>query len=165
MGYLYLMDSFKEMEKKNEIDKNIIKDINQTIKKLKKVKSNIYKKKISLSNRFSIFFGLETQEKILHKLRHRVSLAKEANDNPKVAEDALIILPGMFLLEKRIDLLGKGACKPASLLNFTTNLQMEALKYDLYPEQETKLRKFDNKIFKQISTGFIENVESIMHAK
>lgn len=164
-SYQDLIASFQEMIRIETIDTSVNDKINEIIKKIDKQISVIVKNKEDISYKFSLYFGLDTQRRILRKLVDRVSNATKIHENPKTASDALIIIPPLSVLDNSIENSIKTNTQSSSILSLASLVQMEAIKYNMYPSLDEMTEKINKKSLSDIVNSFAKCTEMIIDEK
>ena len=125
-------NKFKSMVSSGKVDLNIIRNLTTFKNNLLKSKDEFLNKK-QLFNQFPFFHAIETQLRIVDYLIIRVQIAPEINDNPKVADDALLVIPHLQLINNA---LFSKMRDPYYVLDLSTKLQVLAMRNDMYPLSE-----------------------------
>lgn len=130
---------FLNMVKKKKVDLSVLPILEKYKKSVSKLKSNFLKEKRILE-KFHYLYSLDVQLRVIETLFNRVRVARGINDNPKVARDALTVIPFM----KRIDIETRGKeFKNMGNLELGSDLQIVALKSAMYPESKEVLNEAD----------------------
>jgi len=139
-------ENFGHMLITKKVDLSIISDLNQAKKDLNQFKIKKLNK-IHLAENFPLFHAIETQNRVLDQMIYRVDNAAKRMDNPKVAKDALIVIPHLKGIYNSL----KEETKEDShyLMSLSSKLQIVAMKSGMYPSQ--------TEITKEINKKFLEN--------
>lgn len=88
-----ITDSLYRMEDTGKVEFSILKNLNE----LRQIFKNTETKWLESKNSNSFYFyqGARNAEFVLDRMMERFEKSQEAHDNPKIAEDSLIIIPLM----------------------------------------------------------------------
>lgn len=81
------------MEKTGKVDLTILDSLSELRSSLRKIKTKWLE--IQNSDGFYFYQAARNVELILGKMEYRFKNSQKANDNPKIAEDSLILLPAI----------------------------------------------------------------------
>ena len=88
-----IKNSLDKMEETGKVDLSILDNLKTLRNFLKTIKSKWLD--VEDSNGFYFYQAARNVELILGKMEHRFKHSQEANDNPKIAEDSLLLLPNI----------------------------------------------------------------------
>lgn len=105
-----LIDKFEQMEQEKTLDFSVLSDTDSTIKSCLDNEKFWISSEMHPSDTFSMFHAIRNNRLIVEKIRERLVASKKTHDNPKIALDALNILPSM-----------------SEIFNFTTSMKDKEL--------------------------------------
>jgi len=151
----HIENSFKSMVETGKVDTSVINNLNEFRDYLTgyaqpEDKANPLKK-------FSVLHAIETQLRIIDHMIWRVGVAPNVWDNPKVADDAISLMPQLQLINSNL------TSKDSSfLLELASELQVSAMKSNMYPPSKEVIKSINNKNIKndfERALKYIENQE------
>lgn len=149
-------NGFKNMIKSGKVDLSILNLLKEFRNKLVESKKNILSSKKNIYDSFPIFHAIETQLRIIDQMIYRVNIAPKIHDNPKVAEDALVIIPPFKSLHDT--LLSNLIYDSYHIMNLSSNLQIAAMKNEMYPSPKQIAKLVNKEILKDNFGRFVGNV-------
>lgn len=151
-----IQESFKNMVATGKVDLSVIAILDKLKKELIETKNRLLKKNDTIRNEFPKFHALETQLRIIEHMISRVRIAPEIHDNPKVADDALLILPDFINLQD--SLASKDNTGQEGIIDLSSNLQISAMKCNMYPPSEAITKSIDKKTLNVPFDRFVSRV-------
>lgn len=148
---------FKEMIKTGKVNLSILNPLREFKTNLFKFKKNIISSERNIYDRFPIFHAIETQIRIIDQMIYRINRAPEIHDNPRVAEDALVVMLPFKSLQNSL-LSGMIYDNPHYIMSLSSNLQIIAMKNEMYPSSEQITELIDKEILKDNFGSFVGNV-------
>ena len=148
-------NSFRDMVKTGKVNLSVLNLLNELKIKLNESKKNILSSKINIYDNFPIFHAIETQIRIIDQMLYRVNRAPEIHDNPRVAEDALVVIPLFKNLHTNI--LNK-VNDIHYIMNLSSKLQIIAMKNEMYPSSEQITKSVNKEIINDSFGRFVGNI-------
>lgn len=164
--YTKIEKSFENMEKLNKVDLSVIEDLKKIIKEINLFSNELLEKKDDIVSNFSIYFSIDAKKKILNKMIQRLKDAKRKKDNPQIATDSLAIITPLSDMYMNLKMLKKGK-KPiiTDFLGESSELQIKAMNYNLYPSKEDTLKKIKKEKLGDNGKEFVNKVGGILESK
>jgi len=148
-------NNFKNMVKSAKVDLSVINDLNKFRSMLIESKNQFSKKKNILKD-FPIFHALGTQIRVIEQMIHRVNLASKINDNPEVADDALLVLPPLRLVSDSLS--RKLGYDSHYIMGISSRLQLLAMKNNMYPPRDKVIQSIGRSDLKNSFNRFVNKV-------
>lgn len=147
--------SFKKMVETGKVDLSITEDLNKFKDELIEAKNKLTNK-IDVFRDFPIFYAIDTQIRIINHMIYRINLVPETHDNPKVADDSLLIIPQLKVLNDTLN----STIRSDSyyILDLSSSLQMLAMKNKMYPPPECISKSISKKDLENNFNRFVNNV-------
>ncbi len=145
---------FLYMIKMNKVDLSVLPLLEEYKSKIAGLKSKLITEK-GILNKFHYFYSLDVVLRVIETLSNRVKIAEIVHDNPKVARDALAVMP--FIQRIDIELRNK-EFRNVNNFELGSNLQIEALKNDMYPNSKEVLNEIDKSQIKKDFNLFCQRV-------
>ncbi|MBU2637534.1 MAG: hypothetical protein KJ955_01030 [Nanoarchaeota archaeon] len=149
-------DNFKRMAATGNVDMSVIEILTKLKEQLVEIKKELLAKGSSIRDDFPKFHALETQLRIIEHMISRVKIAPEIHDNPKVADDALIVLPDFMNLHE--SLASKKTIDGDNITDLSSSLQISAMKCNMYPSTETVTKSVNTKMLNVQFDRFVSRV-------
>lgn len=149
-------ESFENMVKIGKVDISIISLLKKLKENLTDFKKIELEKKKSALDYFHIFHAVETQIRIINYMMQRIEKASGIHDNPKVADDALVILPQFKELYFSLNTDMKK--DTYYILGLSSGLQVLAMKNNMYPSPKQIIKSVDTKALKVNFNRFVDAV-------
>ncbi len=150
-----LEKNFSDMVKTRKVDTSVISDLKEFKNNLIKSKNQFTCKK-NILRFFPNFYAIDTQIRILKKMISRVTIAQQIHDNPKVADDALSVLPQFKLVH---DILNSKTKKDSYyIMDISSELQKLAMKNDMYPSSDQITKSVGEKNLEENFNRFVNSV-------
>jgi hypothetical protein len=131
--------SFAEMERVGKVNlADSLPLIDSVAKELKEFRENkILSLGLSGDKLFEMFYPTFVSSVVLESMRERLKLSPSTNDNPKVAEDSLIVLPYIKEIAFRIE-----SKKPDPFfIELGSDLQLNAERHNLFKADISRAKR------------------------
>lgn len=151
---LRIEKEFLSMVENKKVNILVIKDLDKIKEELNIYKKQELSKNQLTSDNFSRFHAIETQMRVIDKMINRINMAEEIHDNPKVADDALMILPLIRDLNTNIKIENDSNF----LMELSSDLQILAMKVNMYPLLKDVREKINKEVLEKDFNKFISNI-------
>lgn len=148
-------DNFRGMVSSGDVDVSVNALLIKLRDDLLSFKESFLKRK-NLLDLFSVFHAVETQLRIIDQMILRVRNARAAGDNPKVADDALMVLPQMRFVNDSLKDFKK--LESRYVLGLSSDLQVVAMKNGMYPPHDKVTKAVSKRQLKKGLSRFVSNV-------
>lgn len=130
--------SFKNMIISEKVDLSVINILEEFKRNLIKFKDQFLISQ-NISDAFPVFHAIGTQLRIVDYMINRLNLAPKIHDNPIVAEDALLMIPQLKLINESLNV---PTIKLDSyyIMELSSKIQILAMKNNMYPPSEKVIK-------------------------
>ena len=155
---------FEQAERTTKIQSGTIEEITRIISRLRQEESFWHDRSdIDPKDAFAMYHALRNARLVAQKLKARVELAPQANDNPQVAADGLKIMPTLSIIankgnEYKTHSISSQARK--EIYSIVFRLRNEARKYNLLLSETEEREEMTAEELKKQSRALAKTVES-----
>ncbi len=150
-------DSLNHMEETGKVELSILDKLNNLQEFLKTIKTKWIEN--SNSDGFYFYQAARNIELILDRMEYRFKNSKITNDNPKIAEDSLVLLPA---IDRVLELTESNNITPdsiTSVLKQTENLRKTAISTKLIESLDASRDSMDVEHVKRQFNQLMQNLE------
>lgn len=150
-----IMDSFRRMEERKEVDQTIVKQLNLFSRELyAKEKLWVSRPDVPSGIAFTLYLASRNSKMIIEKLVAKIEKATELKQNPHVIHEAKHVIPlildiylNLEKAENRVPEVGFNLQK--RIFDMVKSLRDLARKFNLLPTFEEETKGIDKKIIKE----------------
>lgn len=159
-----LGEKFDEAERTTKIQAGTIEEIGRIIKELRQEEKFWHgNNSVDAKDAFALYHAVRNARLVAQKLKIRVEIAPQANDNPAVAADGSKVIPTLNMIvqkgeeykSKRIDEHSR-----KEIFGLVFRLRREARKYHLLLTEEEEREEVENEDLARQSEALARTIES-----
>ena len=150
--------SLNNMEEAGKVDLAILDSLSKLRGLLKNIKSRWLE--VEDSDGFYFYQAARNTELILGKMESRFQDSQKANDNPKIAEDSLILLPAIDGILEITQSYNVNECSINEVLNRTRDLRNQAADTNLIESLEINREYIDKDNMRRQFAAMMKRLDS-----
>jgi len=160
--FSYISDmrsDLNRMEAKGSVDRSFVTKIDVLDLELVKMKKYwIDQKAVSVGSAFMFYSAMHNSELVLNKMRDRFDKAHQADDNPGVACDSLLVMPIISEVFQKAARAAEEQQRlspflPTEMLKLVNTLRTTARQVNLLPTPDEEVKRTDKNLLRETAVG------------